>query len=410
MLKNILLLVLFLVLIGNPVKAGVSELNKILIDTTRPVIIHTPIGSTPITSWPAAVNAVVSDSSGLDSVWVRWYKNTTSNPKKSFKLLNTSGNNYSANFNSIQSDVTPGDVIYYRIIAQDNSPNHNKDSTLLYNFPIIALVYCFSGTGTDSSYYPFSTSMQDGRTQILYMNTDIEPCAGNIFYISRIGFSFNSYSNQVINNFTVRLQNTNLTELNGFVNSGWTTVYSGSYIVPGNGIQFIDLVQPYFLFSTQYNLLVEICYNNTSGSTNSMVKSTYVQGKTWSNAVNNDNGCSLIGGLTRNYRPNLFYHFLPASCSVNGNNNIPDKYSLSQNYPNPFNPVTRIDFDIPKAGFVSLKVFDILGREVKTLVNENLQPGSFSVDFNAAELSSGIYFYKIETDGYAAIKKMILFK
>jgi hypothetical protein len=408
MLKKILLLVLFLVLIGNQAKAGVSETNKILIDTTKPVIIHTPIGSTPITSWPVSVNAIVTDSSGLDSVWVRWYKNTTSNYKR-FKLLNTSGNNYSANFNSSQSDVVPGDVIYYRIIAQDNSPNHKKDSTVLYNFSIINLIYCIFGNGSDTSYYPFSTSLQDGRTQMLFLNSEITPCAGTFFWITRIGFYFISSSSQIIYNLNIRFQHTYLNELTGFANSGWTTVYSGSYSVQGNGIQYIDMPMPQFIYGSQYNLLVEICYNNTTSSTNSLVKSSYFPGKTWSNAADNESGCSLTGGTARNNRPNFYLHYIPAG-SVRNNGIITNDYKLYQNYPNPFNPVTRIDFEIPKKGFVSLKVFDILGREVKSLVNENLQQGSFSVDFNAAELSSGIYFYKIETDGYAEVKKMILFK
>jgi len=408
MLKKIFLLVLFLVLIGNPARARMQVTNNFLLDTTKPVIVHTPIGSTPYYNWPVSVSAVVTDSSGIDSVWVRWYKNTTSNLKR-FKLINTSGNDYSANFNSVQADVIPGDVIYYRIIAQDNSPNHNKDSTYLYIFAIINVIYCTIGNGTDTSNYPFSTSLQDSRTQMLFLNSEITSCAGSFFWFTRIGFNFIANSTQIMNNFTIKLQHTNLNELNGFVNSGWTTVYSGSYAVPGNGIQYIDLPMPQFLYGSQFNLLMEICYNNTTGSTNSLVKSSNLPGKTWSNSVDNDNGCSLTGGTVRNSRPNFYFHYMPAG-SVRSKGKIINDYKLYQNYPNPFNPVTRIDFDILKNGYVSLKVFDLLGREVKSLVNENLQPGSFSVDFDASELSSGIYFYKIETEGYAEVKKMILFK
>jgi len=89
---------------------------------------------------------------------------------------------------------------------------------------------------------------------------------------------------------------------------------------------------------------------------------------------------------------------------------LPEEYILSQNYPNPFNPVTKIDFDLPKSGFISLKVFDVLGREVKTLVNEEKSAGSYSVDFNASDLSSGVYFYKMETEGYSDLKKMVVIK
>jgi subtilisin-like proprotein convertase family protein len=89
---------------------------------------------------------------------------------------------------------------------------------------------------------------------------------------------------------------------------------------------------------------------------------------------------------------------------------IPNYYSLSQNYPNPFNPSTNIKYTIPKADIVTLKIFDVVGREVSVLVNEMKQPGVYNVDFNASNLASGIYFYKIEAGDYSAVKKMMLIK
>lgn len=91
-------------------------------------------------------------------------------------------------------------------------------------------------------------------------------------------------------------------------------------------------------------------------------------------------------------------------------NNIPDKFSLSQNYPNPFNPTTNINFSIPKAGYVKLIVFDALGKQVAELVNGQYNPGSYKVDFDATALSTGIYFYRLETDGFTDVKKMMLVK
>jgi len=89
---------------------------------------------------------------------------------------------------------------------------------------------------------------------------------------------------------------------------------------------------------------------------------------------------------------------------------IPNYYSLSQNYPNPFNPTTTIKYGIPKAGNVTLKIYDLLGREVTTLVNESKQPGVYTADFNATNMASGIYLYKIESGDYSAVKKMMLIK
>ncbi len=97
--------------------------------------------------------------------------------------------------------------------------------------------------------------------------------------------------------------------------------------------------------------------------------------------------------------------------SVNEKHNvIPNEYSLYQNYPNPFNPSTTITYELPKASFVTLKVFDMLGREIKSLVNGYKSQGKYSVNFNASNLASGVYFYKIESGEYSSIKKMLLLK
>jgi len=90
--------------------------------------------------------------------------------------------------------------------------------------------------------------------------------------------------------------------------------------------------------------------------------------------------------------------------------NIPNSFSLMQNYPNPFNPTTKIIFDIKNTAFIMLRVFDITGREVRMLVNEKLSAGSYSYDFNAAELPSGVYFYQLQTNEFVETKKMILLK
>lgn len=88
----------------------------------------------------------------------------------------------------------------------------------------------------------------------------------------------------------------------------------------------------------------------------------------------------------------------------------PVEYKLSQNYPNPFNPTTSIKFSIPKADQVSLTVFDVLGREVMTLVNEQMNAGSYTVDFSAANLASGMYVYKLQAGDFVSTKKMMLLK
>ena len=88
----------------------------------------------------------------------------------------------------------------------------------------------------------------------------------------------------------------------------------------------------------------------------------------------------------------------------------PDKFELYQNYPNPFNPSTTIKYSIPEKSFVSLKVYDILGNEITTLVNKEQPIGYHYVDFYAPALSSGIYFYRLKTGSYFKTKKMIILK
>ena len=89
---------------------------------------------------------------------------------------------------------------------------------------------------------------------------------------------------------------------------------------------------------------------------------------------------------------------------------IPERFILSQNYPNPFNPSTTINFSIPNSEFITLKVYDVLGKEVATLVNEEKATGSYEVNFNAAGISSGIYFYKLQAGSIIETKKMILLR
>ncbi|MBI5404418.1 MAG: T9SS type A sorting domain-containing protein [Ignavibacteriae bacterium] len=89
---------------------------------------------------------------------------------------------------------------------------------------------------------------------------------------------------------------------------------------------------------------------------------------------------------------------------------IISSYSLAQNFPNPFNPVTKINYSIPKSSNVSLKIFDILGREAVVLVNEMQESGLYSVNFDASSLTSGVYYYKLEAGEFTSIRKMTLIK
>jgi hypothetical protein len=119
------------------------------------------------------------------------------------------------------------------------------------------------------------------------------------------------------------------------------------------------------------------------------------------------------------FSENYFKHLL--GCNLSGTvygilTDIEDddkaifNYSLQQNYPNPFNPNTFIEFSIPSEQIVILKIYDILGNEVTELLNENKKPGNYKIEFNATKLSSGIYFYQLQTNSNILTNKMVLLK
>ena len=106
------------------------------------------------------------------------------------------------------------------------------------------------------------------------------------------------------------------------------------------------------------------------------------------------------------FNGNFKYYELTGEVNIG----IPDKYELSQNYPNPFNPVTNLEFGISKLGFVSLKIYDVIGRELVTLVNEIKEPGYYKIKFNGSNLASGVYFYRMTAGEFIAVKKFVVLK
>jgi len=158
---------------------------------------------------------------------------------------------------------------------------------------------------------------------------------------------------------------------------------------------------------------------DTSGNilwtTNGVPVSTATNGQSFPKILPIDGGGAIL--TWTDYRGGANYDIYAQRLNANGtitdvrtSASLPDKFEIYQNYPNPFNPSTTIQFDIPKASFVTLKVYNVLGQDVMTLVNEDTKIGSYEVEFNASTLASGIYFYRLEAGSFIETKKLILMK
>ena len=115
------------------------------------------------------------------------------------------------------------------------------------------------------------------------------------------------------------------------------------------------MTAPYFYWNGTSNILVEVCFDNSSYTSYSTVTSTSVPGMTWGYYTDNSTGCTMSGGSAQSNRPNVCLTMTPFTGINPNGSEIPKVYSLSQNYPNPFNPVTKINFALPKQGFVTFE-------------------------------------------------------
>ena len=200
---------------------------------------------------------------------------------------------------------------------------------------------------------------------------------------------------------------TNLTQ-GQFPSELWDTVYFRTSVAYFGGTYWggANLDHPFSYDPTKsFLLIVEHCAAPGSGMN---IRQSNLGGvkRVWSVG-----GCPFTPNPTSDdYTPSTGINVEPALGTNTQHNNVPVDYYLSQNYPNPFNPTTQISYAIPSAGNVRLVVYDILGREIATLVNEFKTAGYYGVNFDASNLASGIYVYRIEAGDFRDTKKMLLIK
>lgn len=178
-----------------------------------------------------------------------------------------------------------------------------------------------------------------------------------------------------------------------------------AHTVPGTGT--IQALTGWKTTNTYFMGRANIVYSTTNNGTNwNTVFTAAGTSQIWNFTVSRT-GSPYVYGCRAN---GTIVKYGGSATGISPVTTIADSYSLSQNYPNPFNPSTSIKFALPTAGFTSLKVYNMLGKEVATLVSSNLSAGTYSFDFNASNLSSGVYFYKLEAGNFSEVKKMSLIK
>ncbi len=310
---------------------------------------------------------------------------------------------------------TSSSAYLYQDIGYYHNPGDDKD--YIYTACIFP--------GTTSAYYNIYTAWTKD-----YAATN----AGNLVITetnptSRIKLAFNggtnlygtmtylrSYTSNLLGDQDVRCQNT---VTGGTTTPSWVSSYAEytSDTATSCDIQAVKLASNKFKFA--YSIKGGKCYyvSNTGASSygGRQLVNNFPAGEGFGRVragyrVTNSDSCLAVwsgntgGGMYSTYGCSDY------TAIVNNNTEVPTAYTLKQNYPNPFNPVTNIKFSIPQASFVKLTVYDITGREVAKLVNENMTAGSYTVDFNASDLATGVYLYRIDTDGFTDVKKMMLVK
>ncbi len=326
-------------------------------------------------------------------------------------LFSTTNGRMDSLLSSIGVAMGDSTVGQWRVYAYTNTDSLASSQTNNITFKRLPIASFCVGTGTTSTSYPFYTLYEDSRTQMLYKASEIIAGGGIAGMINKIGFDILTLGSPAMSNFSVKMQLTTSETITTWTTSGWTEVYSSaSYLPAGTGLQYIELQIPYHFNGTS-NLLIEVCYDNSAWSSNTTVKGASQTGTVMHNHVDGSTGCTLTATSTASTRPNLCFVMTPMTGLIGNNpSQYPVIYTLSQNYPNPFNPVTKINFAIPKQGLVTLRIYDVLGREVRTLVNEVKQAGYYSVDFNGSDFASGVYFYRIESGSFKDTKRMLLVK
>ena len=386
-------------------------------DLVGPSTMHRALGNQSIVSWPSEVSAIVQDTSGVDSVKVEYMLN--GQPQEPFVLrLVDSASVFADTFHIGRDMISPSDTIAYRVLAKDRSNQANVSTypyTGYFRFAIVNYANASASFDSDNGGFTATNDWQWGAPQgtsppvhsaAKYWGTNL---AGNYMQGPRLS----SLQSPTYSVFSSR---------STFSIWHWHEIQSnfdgGNVKISLNGGPF-QTIQPVggYPISTIYS-----GFGNPLGGQAGI---SGVGGTQWSKLtfdlagiVNEgstiavrfdfgvDNGIQYRGWYIDDFTANGFGTALPAS--ADSRHEFPQTYCLEQNYPNPFNPSTTIEFSVAHVGHVRLVVYDVLGRAVATLVDGIREPGSYRFVWEAADLSSGIYFYRLTAGKFVQTKKLLL--
>jgi len=283
-----------------------------------------------------------------------------------------------------------------------------------FNYGAFAQGYFTIGNGTSGDHKsPMDRNKNYSTSETIYLQSEI---GSGSFYFTKLAYYKESGSNQQgIQNVKIYMKHTTDETLdNGsFSLNGYIKVFEGTFTNNAeNGWMEVTLDNGFLYNGTDHlRVLVVKGYQDHIAH---KPKWRYTHLSEYLSRDNSDNSSQPTNLQRTKKRPNIRLEYGTPTHVINNGNGKANKYDLSQNYPNPFNPVTRIEYSLPYQAKVSLIITDITGKEITTLVNESQIAGSHIVQFDASNLTSGAYFYRIVMDdgqnSYKMTKKMLLIK
>lgn len=376
-----------------------------------------PKGLLP-TTWPKAMNQIPINFGDSDY-----------NPLFAYGFGITSFDNSEIGSNPIfQSGMVTEDGMHIELAfnkSMENAGNNSSEFTVVKNGNSFLQIVDFSLSTTDNKIILLELSDKISKGDIV----SVSYVSGNL--VSEDGGVLQSFDLQNMVNYLDYISGLNqlpgkieaedFTDMSGIQTENSSDIGGGlnvGWIDDGDWLEYQCTVQN----TGEYFVNFRIASASTEGKIRFLLDETEVFSRTipvtggwqtWttvSTIVDIEKGNFKIKLLAEKGGFNLNWFEFVTISDAESNNNLPISYSLYQNYPNPFNPSTKIKYSIPTAGNVKLKIYDVLGKEVKSLINEYKKAGSYEIEFNSVNLSTGIYFYKMTSGTFTATQKMVLVK